>query len=56
MLTKAEIEVATREQLVTYLEGWGFQCYDHESDAVLRRAALENHHTETRTAPWPWRR
>jgi hypothetical protein len=54
--TVEELESATRQQLVTYLQGWGFQCYDHESDADLRRAALENAHTEGATAPWPWRR
>lgn len=45
-MTKAEIETATRAELVAYLESWGFQCYDWESTALLREAALENSETE----------
>jgi hypothetical protein len=41
-----EIKSMTRDELVAYLEGWGFQCYDHESISCLRTAALENFKTE----------
>lgn len=42
----SELEAATREELVAYLEGWGFQCYDHESTSELRDAAIQNFTTE----------
>lgn len=45
-MTRAEINAMTRKELIAYLEGWGFQCYDHETTAELREAALENHRTE----------
>ena len=45
-MTKQEIEQADRDELVRYLTGWGFQCYDHETTAQLRKAALENWRTE----------
>ncbi len=35
-----------RAALIAYLEGWGFQCYDHETTDELRAAALENFETE----------
>lgn len=41
-----EIKNMTRDELIAYLEGWGFQCYDSESTASLRLAALENFKTE----------
>jgi len=44
--TLEEIKIATREELIAYLESWGFQCYDHESDDELREAARENFTTE----------
>lgn len=37
---------ATRQELIAYLESWGFQCYDRESTAELREAAIENFKTE----------
>ena len=37
---------ATRAQLITYLESWGYQCYAKETTAELRRAALLNWDTE----------
>lgn len=46
MATKAEILSMDRDELVKYLENWGYQCYDSESTWDLRKAALENHKTE----------
>lgn len=48
-MTRAEILRANRQELITYLESWGFQCYDHETLAELRAAALENEKTERST-------
>lgn len=48
ILSRSELETAKREDLVAYLEGWGFQCYDHETVDELREAALENWDTEHR--------
>ncbi len=45
-MTHDEIRQATRAELVAYLECWGFQCYDSETDDELRDAALENYDTE----------
>ncbi|VTU42897.1 hypothetical protein H6P1_00520 (plasmid) [Variovorax sp. PBL-H6] len=45
------IERASRPELVGYLEAWGFQTYDHESDEVLRAAARQNFETEGDRAP-----
>lgn len=44
--SRSDIANATREQLIAYLESWGFQCYDHETTDELREAALENWDTE----------
>jgi hypothetical protein len=44
--SRDEIQTASREQLVAYLENWGFQCYDSESTDELREAALQNWDTE----------
>jgi hypothetical protein len=44
--SRNDIRNATREELIAYLEAWGFQCYTHETTAELRRAALENYETE----------
>lgn len=41
-----DIKQASREELVAYLTGWGFQCYDHETTNKLREAAIENFETE----------
>ncbi len=45
-MTEHEIDMATRNELVEYLESWGFQCYDWETTDELRAAALENLNTE----------
>jgi hypothetical protein len=45
-MTQAEIEAASRAELVAYLEAWGFQCYESETDDELRAAAIENQATE----------
>lgn len=39
---------ATRNELIGYLESWGYACYDYESTDDLRQAALDNH----RCAEW----
>lgn len=44
--SRSEIQTASRDELVAYLERWGFQCYDHETTEELRDAALENWDTE----------
>ncbi len=44
--TRQELEQASRAELIAYLESWGFQCYDSETDDELRAAALENYYTE----------
>lgn len=36
------IKDMTRKELVAYLESWGYQTYDSESTADLRREALAN--------------
>ena len=41
-----EIEVASRDELVQYLESWGIACYDNESTSRLREAAMETFDTE----------
>lgn len=41
-----DVKTATREELIEYLESWGYQCYDHESDDELREAAILNEQTE----------
>ncbi len=41
-----EIEVASRDELIQYLEGWGCACYDDESTDLLREAAMETFETE----------
>lgn len=46
MATRGEILGMDRDELVKYLESWGYQCYDHESTWTLRTAALDNHKTE----------
>lgn len=45
-MSREEIFNADREALVSYLESWGFACYDHEPVEELRIAALLNHQTE----------
>ena len=41
-----EINKASRSEVVSYLESWGFQCYDHESTQDLREEAVRNFETE----------
>lgn len=41
-MTRAQLLQASREQLIAYLERWGYQCYDHETTEALRDAALIN--------------
>ena len=41
-----DIENATRNELIGYLESWGCACYDDESTSLLREAALETFETE----------
>lgn len=45
-MTITELAQLSRAELITYLEAWGFQCYDHETTDELRAAAIENFHTE----------
>lgn len=47
-MTKAELLKASRDELVAYLESWGFQCYASETTSQLREAAVENAQTEAR--------
>lgn len=44
--TRKELEAADRDNLVSYLEYWGFACYGHEPTEELREAALLNYETE----------
>ena len=46
MATRMYLVNASRKQLIAYLESWGYQCYDKETTAELRRAALLNWDTE----------
>lgn len=41
-----EIKNASRQELIDYLESWGYQCYDYETDEELREAAILNEKTE----------
>ena len=41
-----EIERASREEIIQYLEGWGVACYDDESTSLLREAAIDTFNTE----------
>jgi hypothetical protein len=45
-MTRNDIRHANRDELIAYLESWGFQCYTWETTRELRVAALENHDTE----------
>ena len=42
----SEVQQATRDELVQYLESWGTACYDDESTSLLREAAIETFQTE----------
>ncbi len=41
-----EIQNATREDVILYLEGWGIACYDEESTSLLKAAAIDTFNTE----------
>jgi hypothetical protein len=41
-----DIERASREEIVQYLEGWGCACYDDEATSLLKAAAIETFETE----------
>lgn len=41
-----DVKNATRDELIAYLESWGYQCYDHETDDELREAVILNEQTE----------
>lgn len=45
---EADIRRAGREELEDYLESWGFQVYDDETEEQLREAAMENFRAENR--------
>ena len=36
-----DIQRAGREEIIQYLEGWGFAVYDHEDTDNLRDAAID---------------
>ena len=38
-----KLKEATREELVKYLEEWGFACHDNEDTEKLRVAAIQNY-------------
>ena len=41
-----DIQRASREEVVQYLEGWGCACYDCESTSLLKEAAKDIFETE----------
>jgi len=41
-----QINRASRQELVEYLESWGTACYDDESTSLLREAAIDTFKTE----------
>jgi hypothetical protein len=41
-----EVQSASRQELVEYLESWGTACYDDESTNLLREAAIDTFKTE----------
>jgi len=41
-----DIQKASREEIIQYLEGWGVACYDDESTSLLRDAAIDTFNTE----------
>ena len=44
--SRKELEVASRDELVTFLELRGSACYDHEPTELLREAALDDYDSE----------
>lgn len=45
-LIRNEINRWSRAELVEYLEKWGYQVYDYESDEDLRDTVFQNAKTE----------
>lgn len=41
-----EVQRASRQELVEYLESWGTACYDDEPTSLLREAAIDTFQTE----------
>ena len=41
-ISRRDLERASREELVKYLESRGSACYDYESTHLLRAAALDD--------------
>ena len=41
-MTIDELQRATRQQIVAYLEARGTACYEHESTELLRQVAVED--------------
>ena len=41
-----DIQKASREEIIQYLEGWGVACYDDESTSLLKDAAIDTFETE----------
>ena len=42
----SEVQQATRDELIQYLESWGTACFDDESTSLLREAAIDTFETE----------
>lgn len=42
MLTKNDIDSMTRDEVIEFLESWGYQCYDYESTSYLKECAYEH--------------
>jgi hypothetical protein len=42
----SEVQIATRDELIQYLESWGTACFDDESTSLLREAAIDTFETE----------
>ena len=41
-----QVQRASRQELVQYLESWGTACFDDEPTSLLREAAIETFETE----------
>ena len=42
----SDVQRATRDELIQYLESWGTACFDDESTSLLREAAIDTFETE----------
>jgi len=42
VVSRRDLEIASRPELVSYLESRGSACYDDESTELLREAALDD--------------